>query len=94
MSMEEGSEIDLKATVYDQIIVQDGRASHDTASIYDNERTCFPMKNFKNVLEGLGNYSVNLGKGCDLALERIDSLKLKKKKRRLDQFQVTGSLSA
>ena len=37
------------------------------------------MQKFKNLLEGLGNYSVNLDKGCDLALERIGSLEIYKK---------------
>ena len=44
--MKEIDKIDLEATFNDQIIVQDEGASDDTASIYDNESTCFPMKNF------------------------------------------------
>ena len=39
--------------------------------IYNNENICFPMQTFKDVLEGLGNYSDELGKGHELALEKI-----------------------
>ena len=61
--------------------------SMDTAmSIYDNENMCLPMQTFKNVLEGLGNHSVDLGKGCELALEGISSLELKQRD--------TGSISS
>ena len=49
------------------------------------------MQKFKNVLDGLGDYLVNLGTNCELALEGIDSLELKKSK--LYQHQVTGNLS-
>ena len=76
--MKEADEIDLEEIANDQIIVQDEGASNDAASIYDNESTCFPMQKFKNVLKGLGNYSVNIGKGLELALEGIDSLEFKK----------------
>ena len=41
-------------------------------------RICvFQCKPFKNGLEGLENYSVDLGKCCELALEEIASLELK-----------------
>ena len=49
------------------------------------------MKTFKNVLNGLGNYAVDLGKVCVLALEGINSLELKKET--LGQYQVIGSLN-
>lgn len=52
--------------------------SMDTAmSIYDNENMCLPMQAFKNILQGLGKFSFDLGKGCKLALEGISSLGLK-----------------
>ena len=38
-------------------------------------------ENIKKVLEGLGDYSVDLVKGCELASEVINSLKFKKGKR-------------
>ena len=50
-----------------KIIDMDTGMSKDTLNIYDNENMCFPMQKFKNVLEDLGNYSVNLDKDCELA---------------------------
>ena len=52
--------------------------SDDALSIYDNESMCFPTQTFKIFLEGLGNYPVDLGRGCELASEGINSLDLKK----------------
>ena len=82
---------DHELTVNEQSLSMNTGMSKEIISIYDNENMCFPMQTFKNFLEVLGNYSVDLSKGYVLALKEIRSLELKKKI--LGQYQMIGSLS-
>ena len=91
LSMKNAEEDDLEAIINEQIFDEDAGMSDDALIIYDKEIMCFPMQKFKNVLESLGNYSIDLGKGCELTSEGINSLDLKKGT--MDQHQVIGSLS-
>ena len=79
VSMKNTDNNDHEVVVNEESINMDTGMSNETINIYDNENMCLPMQTFKNVLEGLGNYSVDLGKGCELALEGITSLELKQR---------------
>ena len=65
--MKDSDEGDVESIINEQIFDQDEGMSDDSLIIYDNESMFFPMQKIKNVLEDLGNCSVDLGKGCELA---------------------------
>ena len=90
LPMKEADEDDLDATNTEKVFDQGVGMRNDALSICDNESMSFPIQKFKNVLEGLVKYSVDLRKGYKLASEGIDLLDLKKGT--MGQHQVAGIL--